>query len=487
MRLKPGVWKAAAVLAAAVALTACAARGTQGEASKGAGVETEVSGEEPCQIVLWHYYNDVQKESLDKLVDEYNRTEGKEKQVEVKAVSQGAVNELSSKMDLMINDSTNQIELPNMFMAYRDMASKIWRNNPDLLVDCKDYFDSDDLARYNEAYIKEGYFGDGLYIIPLAKSTELLMMNQTELDRFLADNPGVDGKSMATWEGLAGMAEAYYNWTDAMTPDVPQDGKPFIGMDTLANYFIVMNHAMGSEIYHYGEDGQLVLDLDQADIERLFENYYIPYTKGYYGAFGKYRSDDIRQSMMAGYIGSSSSTLFFPKEVTDSEGNLSPIELGIYQYPCLDGEKGTAIQQGAGVVTIRKDAREDEACMDFIRWLTTERGFEMALSMSYMPVLNEPLDEKQKSAVTDPVVLRALEVELKQSQDYQMVYGFDFENAYSVRQGLEEYFRGTLSQGRQEFVGYLESGLTTEEAAQEMQYDRKAEEFYQQIRALFEG
>ena len=69
----------------------------------------------------------------------------------------------------------------------------------------------------------------------------------------------------------------------------------------------------------------------------------------------------------------------------------------------------------------------------------------------------------------------------------RQVYGFDFENAYSVRQGLEEYFRGTLSQGRQEFVGHLESGLTTEEAAQEMQYDRKAEEFYQQIRALFEG
>lgn len=89
--------------------------------------ETEASEGEPCRIVLWHYYNDVQKESLDKLVEEYNQTEGKEKRVEVRAVSQGAVNELSSKMDLMINDSTNQIDLPNMFMAYRDMASKIWQ------------------------------------------------------------------------------------------------------------------------------------------------------------------------------------------------------------------------------------------------------------------------------------------------------------------------------------------------------------------------
>ena len=487
MRLKPRIWKAAAMLASAAVLTACAAKATQGEANQGVGTETEAPEGETCQIVLWHYYNDVQKESLDKLVEEYNQTEGKEKQVEVRAVSQGAVNELSSKMDLMINDSTNQIELPNMFMAYRDMASKIWRNNPDLLVDCNRYFDSGDLARYNEAYIKEGYFGEGLYIIPLAKSTELLMMNQTELDRFFAGNPEFGAENMATWEGLADMAKAYYNWTDAMTPNVPADGKPFIGMDTLANYFIAMNHAMGSGIYHYGEDGRMVLDLNPVDVECLFKNYYIPFTKGYYGAFGKYRSDDIRQSMMAGYIGSSSSTLFFPKEVTDSEGNLSPIEMGIYRYPCLEGAKGTAIQQGAGVVTIHKSAREDEACMDFIRWLTTERGFEMALSMSYMPVINEPLDEEQKRTVTDPVVLKALEVGLGQSRDYQMVYGFDFENAYSVRQGLEEYFKSTLEQGRQEFVGYLENGLTEEEAAQKMQYDRKAGEFYRQVRALFEG
>ncbi|MBS6952155.1 MAG: extracellular solute-binding protein [Enterocloster asparagiformis] len=484
MNRRRGFGKLAVALIAAVGLTACSAGGA-GVQSEPAKTGTLAENGEPCRIVLWHYYNDLQKESLDQIIAEYNRTEGAQKGITVEAYSQGSITELSNKMDLIVNDSTNQVEIPNMFMAYRDMASKIWRNKPELLVDCGKYFTEEDLSRYYEAYVQEGYLGDGLYIIPVAKSTELLMMNQTRLEEFLQANPDYSTGDMATWEGLARMAEGYYNWTDSLTPDVPLDGKPFIGMDILANYFIAMNNAMGSEIYHYGQDGQMVLDLDRECVERLFENYYIPYTKGYYGASGKYRSDDIRQSVLAGYIGSSSSTLYFPKEVTDSEGNMAPIEMGMYPYPYLENGTKTAIQQGAGIVTVQKSDRESEACMDFIHWLTTERSFEVALSMSYMPVVKDELDESQKDSVKDPNVLKALELGLEQSRDYQMVHGFDFENAYSVRQELEEYFSSVLAGGREEFLGYLNGGMSIEEAAEQMNYGQKADEFYRQVEEMF--
>ncbi len=484
MNRRRGFGKLAVALIAAVGLTACSAGGA-GVQSEPAKTGTLAENGEPCRIVLWHYYNDLQKESLDQIISEYNRTEGAQKGITVEAYSQGSITELSNKMDLIVNDSTNQVEIPNMFMAYRDMASKIWRNKPELLVDCGKYFTGEDLSRYYEAYVQEGYLGDGLYIIPVAKSTELLMMNQTRLEEFLQANPDYSTGDMATWEGLARMAEGYYNWTDSLTPDVPLDGKPFIGMDILANYFIAMNNAMGSEIYHYGQDGQMVLDLDRECVERLFENYYIPYTKGYYGASGKYRSDDIRQSVLAGYIGSSSSTLYFPKEVTDSEGNMAPIEMGMYPYPYLENGTKTAIQQGAGIVTVQKSDRESEACMDFIHWLTTERSFEVALSMSYMPVVKDELDESQKDSVKDPNVLKALELGLEQSRDYQMVHGFDFENAYSVRQELEEYFSSVLAGGREEFLGYLNGGMSMEEAAEQMNYGQKADEFYRQVEEMF--
>ncbi len=473
-------FRAAAVLVLlAAVLTACSKTAEPG-GDKGGDKE-----QENCQIVLWHYYNDVQQNAFAQLVDEYNRTEGAEKHITVQAYSQGSISELTNKMELVLDDSANQVESANMYMAYRDMASTVWRSNPDILVDCSQYFSKEDLEQYNPAYIDEGYFQDKLYIIPMAKSTELLMMNQTEMDRFMDANPQYTAEDMTTWEGLARVAQGYYEWTDSLTPDVPWDGRPFIGIDTLANYFIVSNHAMGSDIYHYDDQGGLVLDLNETYIKRLFENYYIPFTKGYYGASGKYRSDDIKQSFLAGYIGSSSSTLFFPQEVADENGDMVPIDMGVYPYPYLEGAKKTAIQQGAGIVTINKSQRENEACMDFIRWLTMEHSFEMASSMSYMPVGRGELSQEQKDTVKDSRVLSALNVGLAQSGEYQMVYGFDFKNSYDVRQSLEQSFLSALSEGREEFQGYLNAGKTMEEAAQLMNYDKKSADFYQRVKGLF--
>ena len=74
---------------------------------------------------------------------------------------------------------------------------------------------------------------------------------------------------MADWDSLEEMAEGYYKWTDDMTPDQEGDGSPFIGLDNLANYFIAMNHAMGSDIYHYDQEGKLVIDLEEEYVKRL--------------------------------------------------------------------------------------------------------------------------------------------------------------------------------------------------------------------------
>ena len=219
--------------------------------------------EENMKLVFWHYYNDAQKKYLDQLIQEYNDTEGAKRHVTVEAYSQGSIGDLTNKIDLVLNGSTNDVEMANMSLAYRDMVVGVVHNNNEKLVDVGEYLTEDELARYNQAYLEEGYIGDRLYILPLAKSTELLLMNQTRLDEFLEANPQYSVSGMADWDSLEEMAEGYYKWTDDMTPDQEGDGSPFIGLDNLANYFIAMNHAMGSDIYHYDQEGKLVIDLEE--------------------------------------------------------------------------------------------------------------------------------------------------------------------------------------------------------------------------------
>ena len=59
-----------------------------------------------------------------------------------------------------------------------------------------------DLAQYNQAYLNEGYIDGKLYILPVAKSTELLLMNQPRLDAFLDANPRYREENMESWEVL---------------------------------------------------------------------------------------------------------------------------------------------------------------------------------------------------------------------------------------------------------------------------------------------
>ena len=160
------------------------------------------TGQEELKLVFWHYYNDAQKQYLDRLIKEYNETEGAGKHVVVEASSQGSIGDLTNKIDLALNGSTNDVEMANMSLAYRDMIVGIVNKHGERLVDAGDYLSEEDLAWYNQAYLDEGYIGGKLYILPLVKSTELLLMNQTRLDRFLDANPRYSADGMSDWDSL---------------------------------------------------------------------------------------------------------------------------------------------------------------------------------------------------------------------------------------------------------------------------------------------
>ncbi|MFR3751846.1 MAG: hypothetical protein ACLTW9_04650 [Enterocloster sp.] len=93
--------------------------------------------------------------------------------------------------------------------------------------------------------------------------------------------------------------------------------------------------------------------------ERLFLNYYMPFTRDITGPAARYRSDDIKQSYLAGCVGSSSSVLYFPDEVADSRRKHgSVLTIGCLSVPGDGGSTPTAIQQGAGVAVFNRMTRK---------------------------------------------------------------------------------------------------------------------------------
>ena len=112
----------AAVLAGGCSGESRKAEPTRAQAEASSAQTEENDSETVMSIEFWHYYNDAQKQHLDQLIKEYNDTLGRERGVAVEAYSQGSIADLTNKIDLVLNGTTNDVEMANIVLAYRDMV-----------------------------------------------------------------------------------------------------------------------------------------------------------------------------------------------------------------------------------------------------------------------------------------------------------------------------------------------------------------------------
>ena len=193
--------------------------------------KVKLDPDNPVSLTVWHYYNGAQQATFDTLVEEFNATVGKEKGIYVEEYSQGSVYDLEQAVQSAIKGEVGADDLPDIFSSYADTA--YYAQQEGKLVDLTQYFSEDELSSYVDSYIEEGYFQDdgALYLLPVAKSTEIMMINKTDWEPFAAET-GSSLDELKTIEGVVDVAEHYYEWTDAKTPDIPDDGKAFYGRDS---------------------------------------------------------------------------------------------------------------------------------------------------------------------------------------------------------------------------------------------------------------
>ncbi|MDE6093130.1 MAG: extracellular solute-binding protein, partial [Ruminococcus sp.] len=191
----------------------------------------------PVAITIWHYYNGVQQENFDNAVKEFNETLGREQGIVVEAYSKGSISELSESVLASLKEDAGAETAPNMFAAYSETAYDA--DKLGCAVDLLEYFTEEELSQYVEGYIEEGKISadGGLKIFPTAKSTEVMMLNLTDWEKF-ADSENVSTDDLKTWEGVVDTAEKYYEYNDNLTPDIENDGKAFFGRDSVANYML---------------------------------------------------------------------------------------------------------------------------------------------------------------------------------------------------------------------------------------------------------
>lgn len=343
--------------AGALALSLLSGYGAEKAAPAAESKTVTLDPSNPVSLTVWHYYNGAQQSAFDELASEFNATVGKEKGIYVEGYSQGSVSDLEKAVTAAAAGSVGSQELPDIFSTYADTAYAIQQQGK--LTDLSQFFSAEELSEYVDAYIQEGYFHDdgALHLFPVAKSTEITMINTTDWQPF-ANATGVTLDQFSTTEGIVDVARQYYEWTDSLTPDVSDDGKAFYfyGRDSMSNYFIIGMKQMGIDIFDV-ENGEVTLRPEKEQIRRLWDNYYVPYVNSWFASLGKFRSDDTKTGDILAYTGSSSSSMYFPDHVVLDDSN-RPIGYAVLPTPVMDGLAATH--------AIRTLSRKDSAAVPIV-------------------------------------------------------------------------------------------------------------------------
>lgn len=423
----------------------------------------------PVSLEVWHYYNGPQKIAFDDMVSEFNETIGQEKGIVVEAFNQGSVSDLLTKVSDAANKKVGADDIPDIFAAYADTAYEL--DQLGVVADLDPYFTQEELEQYVPSYIEEGRFdqSNSLKIFPTAKSTEVMMLNKTDWDKF-AEATGATYEDISTIEGITETARKYYEWTDSLTPEA-DDGKTFFGRDVMANYLISGMKQQGITLFDVSSDGKVTFNLDENALRKLWDNYYVPYINGYFGAFGKFRSDDAKTGDLIALVCSTTGATYFPSEVTINDTESYPIEGVVLENPCFEGAERYSIQQGAGMVVTKSDEKTEYAAAEFLKWFTdTQRNIDFSVTSGYLPVKNEANDTAlvEKSFENSAEISTSLEesvlVSIGQVQNDQLYTNKAFKNGFDARNILEYSLSDKAAADRESVLTAMAEGTSRSEA-----------------------
>lgn len=449
----------------------------------GCGNKSPLDPGNPVSLTVWHYYNGSQQAAFDSLVEEFNDGVGREMGIFVQSYSQGSVSDLETAVRNAIDEKVGADAMPDIFSSYADTAYEV--EQAGALANLSDYLDKEELDKYVDSYIEEGRIAaDGtLRIFPTAKSTEIMMLNKTDWEPFAAQ-AGASLDDLKTIEGVVKTAQAYYEWTDGQTPDVPGDGKAFYGRDALANYFIIGMQQLGVEIFQVN-NGEITLNVPEAEIRRLWENYYVPMVKGYFGAYGSFRSDDVKTGDLLSYTGSTSSAMYFPNQVELDDESYA-IDYIVMTAPMFEGGKSYAVQQGAGMVVSKTDEKHEYAAVEFLKWFTqADNNLQFGSVSGYLPVLKEANSiEKLDQVIADrglevaPKTYDCLSTVFNEIEGVTLYTNKSFKNGSAARKVLEYHLADRAAKDRENVVAAMEQGMSLEEAAAPYVTEEAFDEWY---------
>ena len=291
-----------------------------------------------------------------------------------------------------------------------------------------------------------------LVILPVAKSTEIMFINQTIFERF-SRATGITMEDLNTWEGLYEAAEVYAEWTDSQTPNIPGDAKSMFVHDYYFNYFQVGAESLGESFFQG----------DKLAFGPAFQTAWEPLAraalKGGVWLKGGYATESIRTGDSIVSVASSASILYYSDVVTYPDNTSEDITIVSRPCPVFENGEKMVMQRGAGFCTVRSTPEREQAAVAFLKWLTEpEHNVEFVTRAGYMPVTRTAFENELPKAIEklkSDKYASLYRAYLDTQKNYEFYVPPQLETYLSLETTLEDNVRAQLALGRRD---YLDSG-----------------------------
>lgn len=345
--------------------------------------EKKTNVPDPVTLTMWHNYGGEMQQTMDYLIDRFNGTVGREKGIIINVVAIASSSELNKALEMILNGDPGSPDMPDIFTGYPKLAVRF--HEKDMLANLDNYFTADELEKYVPAFVNEGRLDDGgLYVFPIAKSTEIIYLNRTLFDEF-AESTGASIDKMATLEGIAELSEQYYEWS----------GKQFFAADSWFNVAEVGMAQLGDSIF----DGESI-SIDSENYKYIFDTIYAPAIQGGIAVYDGYSSDMSKTGDIVCSTGSSAGILFYGDTITYPDGTVQQVDYNVLPYPVFENGTKTALQRGGGLMVAKTGEAKERAAAEFIKWLTSaEPNMEFVLKTGYLPVTKTAFEDEMPKSI----------------------------------------------------------------------------------------
>lgn len=340
--------------------------------------KTELDPENPVTLTMWHVYGEQADSPMNRLVDDFNRTVGKEKGIIVNVSLMSSTAQIGEKLLAAKNNEAGAMEMPDLFFCHSNNAEELGSES---LLDWQEIFTEEELEDYVPEFLEDGMVDGKLLVFPVSKSTHLLFVAGTQFDRF-SQATGVTYDSLSTWEGFFEAAQKY---------DEFSDGKPFCAMDYLIRAVELNAMEKGGGDF-YTEEGWY--DFENESLKSSWMEFAEAIAKGHIIVSDLYSNTQVMTGEVMMGLGSSASILYYNDTVTYPDNTSEPMDLQVLPMPFAKGEEPLVTQAGPGLCALKTTEQKKEAAAVFIRWLTeAERNLDFCVETGYMPINQESFSE----------------------------------------------------------------------------------------------